>query len=70
MTNIQYYARAQKQDKTFHSRAKAKKKPNSSEGFLERRGMTASYYIATCTAIKSERVAKRTQREKSDEDPL
>lgn len=27
MTNIQYYARAQKQDKTFHLRAKEKKKP-------------------------------------------
>lgn len=35
----------------------------SSEGFLERTGMTGSYYIATCWAIKSQTVAKCTQEE-------
>lgn len=28
---------------------------------MEKRGMTASYYIATCRAIKSETVVKPTQ---------
>lgn len=48
-------------DKPSHSRVKGGK--NSSEGFLERRGMTDSYYIATCWAIKSQTVAKWTQEE-------
>lgn len=59
MTNIWYYAHTQKQTSLFPFKSQEKKNTkNCSEGFLERIGMTASYYIATSPAIKQETVVK------------